>query len=182
MKEISFNFNELSVVNNFCFWFRCLSIVPEGSSYKSVNRNTGFQHNFICKRQLSKFNQELSTKSFHQCFRSLASASQNVGRSCSTSGFRPFSSHASKEKKSRKMLLYLTGVVFAMVGSTYAAVPLYRRFCQATGYGGTVQRREVRLSLLSMVFHFLNKLIGNFSSCTIFYIFTDCWRKDCTAW
>ncbi|KAJ0618637.1 putative cytochrome c oxidase assembly protein CtaG/Cox11 [Helianthus annuus] len=22
-----------------------------------------------------------------------------------------------------------------------AAVPLYRRFCQATGYGGTVQRR-----------------------------------------
>lgn len=25
---------------------------------------------------------------------------------------------------------------------SYAAVPLYRRFCQATGYGGTVQRRE----------------------------------------
>ncbi|KAF3948254.1 hypothetical protein CMV_025727, partial [Castanea mollissima] len=25
---------------------------------------------------------------------------------------------------------------------TYAAVPLYRRFCQATGYGGTTQRRE----------------------------------------
>ncbi|KAK3024448.1 hypothetical protein RJ639_042980 [Escallonia herrerae] len=29
-----------------------------------------------------------------------------------------------------------------MVGCSYAAVPLYRRFCQATGYGGTVQRRE----------------------------------------
>ncbi|MED6143274.1 Cytochrome c oxidase assembly protein cox11, mitochondrial, variant 2 [Stylosanthes scabra] len=40
------------------------------------------------------------------------------------------------------MLLYLTGLVFGMVGVTYAAVPLYRRFCQATGYGGTVQRRE----------------------------------------
>ncbi|EFN54189.1 hypothetical protein CHLNCDRAFT_31751 [Chlorella variabilis] len=25
-----------------------------------------------------------------------------------------------------------------MVGATYAAVPLYRMFCQATGYGGTV--------------------------------------------
>ncbi|KAK3409509.1 hypothetical protein EUGRSUZ_J01628 [Eucalyptus grandis] len=25
---------------------------------------------------------------------------------------------------------------------SYAAVPLYRRFCQATGYGGTIQRRE----------------------------------------
>lgn len=59
------------------------------------------------------------------------------------SGFRHFSSRASKEQKSRKMLFYLTGLVFAMVGSSYAAVPLYRRFCQATGYGGTVSRREV---------------------------------------
>lgn len=59
------------------------------------------------------------------------------------------SSHASQassqEQKSRKMLMYLTALVFAMVGGSYAAVPLYRRFCQATGYGGTVQRREVRL-------------------------------------
>ncbi|XVE59572.1 hypothetical protein DITRI_Ditri05aG0056800 [Diplodiscus trichospermus] len=53
-----------------------------------------------------------------------------------------YASHASKEQKSRKTLLYLTALVFAMVGSSYAAVPLYRRFCQATGYGGTVQRRE----------------------------------------
>ncbi|KAM3359133.1 Cytochrome c oxidase assembly protein COX11, mitochondrial [Capsicum chinense] len=46
------------------------------------------------------------------------------------------------EYKSRKMLYYLVGLVFAMVGASYAAVPLYRRFCQATGYGGTIQRRE----------------------------------------
>ncbi|CAN0881710.1 Cytochrome c oxidase assembly protein COX11, mitochondrial [Linum grandiflorum] len=39
--------------------------------------------------------------------------------------------------------MYLTGLVVVMVGCTYAAVPLYRTFCQATGYGGTVQRREV---------------------------------------
>ncbi|KAK1278507.1 hypothetical protein QJS04_geneDACA017209 [Acorus gramineus] len=49
---------------------------------------------------------------------------------------------ASRDRRSRKILAYLTAVVFAMVGCTYAAVPLYRRFCQATGYGGTVQRRE----------------------------------------
>uniref|UniRef100_A0A7N0UY25 Cytochrome c oxidase assembly protein n=1 Tax=Kalanchoe fedtschenkoi TaxID=63787 RepID=A0A7N0UY25_KALFE len=48
----------------------------------------------------------------------------------------------STERKSKKMLQYLTALVFAMVGLTYAAVPMYRRFCQATGYGGTVQRRE----------------------------------------
>ncbi|XP_050234939.1 cytochrome c oxidase assembly protein COX11, mitochondrial [Mercurialis annua] len=47
-----------------------------------------------------------------------------------------------REQKSRKTLIYLSGVAIAMVGCSYAAVPLYRRFCQATGYGGTVQRRE----------------------------------------
>lgn len=65
-------------------------------------------------------------------------------KSCSLPGFRrQYATHAATEKKSKKMLIYLTGLVFAMVGCSYAAVPLYRRFCQATGYGGTVQRREV---------------------------------------
>ncbi|XP_061337110.1 cytochrome c oxidase assembly protein COX11, mitochondrial [Gastrolobium bilobum] len=121
---------------------RCLSIVPEGSSYKFINCNTRFQHNITCKIRLSKLKQELSTKSFHQSYRSSAFTSRYVGRTCSMPGFRNFSSHASKEQKSQKMLLYLTGLAFAMVGCSYAAVPLYRRFCQATGYGGTVQRRE----------------------------------------
>lgn len=30
----------------------------------------------------------------------------------------------------------------AMIGMSYAAVPLYRIFCQVTGYGGTTQRVE----------------------------------------
>jgi cytochrome c oxidase assembly protein subunit 11 len=38
--------------------------------------------------------------------------------------------------------LALAGVVLAMVGLTAAAVPLYRLFCQVTGYGGTTQRAE----------------------------------------
>jgi cytochrome c oxidase assembly protein subunit 11 len=32
--------------------------------------------------------------------------------------------------------------VFGMVGVSYAAVPLYKIFCQVTGYGGTTQRVE----------------------------------------
>ncbi|KAJ6809571.1 putative cytochrome c oxidase assembly protein COX11, mitochondrial [Iris pallida] len=52
------------------------------------------------------------------------------------------SSAASRDRSSRKALIYLLGLAGAMVGASYAAVPLYRRFCQATGYGGTVQRRE----------------------------------------
>ena len=34
------------------------------------------------------------------------------------------------------------GVVAGMVGMAFASVPLYRIFCQATGYGGTPQRAE----------------------------------------
>ncbi len=34
------------------------------------------------------------------------------------------------------------GVVAAMVGLSYAAVPLYQLFCQVTGYGGTTKRAD----------------------------------------
>ena len=57
------------------------------------------------------------------------------------------------------MLYYLTAVVFGMVGLNYAAVPLYRTFCQATGYGGTVQRKEVYLYIYkSTISLFLSQL------------------------
>lgn len=32
------------------------------------------------------------------------------------------------------------GLAIAMIGAAYAAVPLYRLFCEVTGYGGTPQR------------------------------------------
>ena len=36
----------------------------------------------------------------------------------------------------------LTGVVAGMIGLSFASVPLYRLFCQVTGYGGTTQVAE----------------------------------------
>ena len=36
------------------------------------------------------------------------------------------------------------GVIVGMVGAAYASVPLYRAFCQVTGYGGTVRKAETR--------------------------------------
>lgn len=36
----------------------------------------------------------------------------------------------------------LAGLVAAMLGMSYAAVPLYRIFCQVTGFGGTTQKAE----------------------------------------
>jgi cytochrome c oxidase assembly protein subunit 11 len=42
------------------------------------------------------------------------------------------------------------GVVFcAMVGSAFAFVPLYRAFCQATGFAGTVRRAYVPPTTMS---------------------------------
>ena len=37
--------------------------------------------------------------------------------------------------------LVLSGGMFGMLGLSYAAVPLYRIFCETTGYGGTPQLR-----------------------------------------
>src|SRR3546814_17385427 len=45
-------------------------------------------------------------------------------------------------KANRLLGIALVGVVVAMVGAAYAAVPLYQLFCQVTGYGGTPQIAE----------------------------------------
>lgn len=147
----------------------------------------GFQQKFSCNIWLSSFRKEYSTKSLYHSYRSSALASQNGGSSNPLPGCRQFSSsHVSTEQKSRKMLFYLTALVFAMVGGSYAAVPLYRRFCQATGYGGTVQRREVWLSFSSKVLHVLSIMIVSFASfCLLnrrFSFLSVCWRKDCPTW
>lgn len=42
-------------------------------------------------------------------------------------------------QRSNEQALYLAALVLGMVGATYGAVPLYRLFCQATGFGGTVR-------------------------------------------
>lgn len=44
--------------------------------------------------------------------------------------------------KNRKVALVSALVVASMVGLAYASVPLYRLFCQVTGFGGTTQRAE----------------------------------------
>jgi cytochrome c oxidase assembly protein subunit 11 len=42
----------------------------------------------------------------------------------------------------RRTALALCSVGAGMFGAAYAAVPLYRLFCQVTGFGGTTQRAE----------------------------------------
>jgi len=47
-----------------------------------------------------------------------------------------------KRRRIRLTVLSLLGILAVMVGLDTAAVPLYRLFCQATGYNGTTQRAE----------------------------------------
>lgn len=49
------------------------------------------------------------------------------------------SSRRDPARGNRRLALVLTLVVGGMVGMAFAAVPLYRVFCQVTGYGGTTQ-------------------------------------------
>jgi cytochrome c oxidase assembly protein subunit 11 len=46
-------------------------------------------------------------------------------------------------RRNSRLALGLGLVVCGMVGMAFAAVPLYRVFCQVTGYGGTTQVAEV---------------------------------------
>ena len=45
-------------------------------------------------------------------------------------------------RKNRRLMAALLAVVAVMVGGAYAAVPLYRIFCQVTGFGGTTNIAE----------------------------------------
>lgn len=54
----------------------------------------------------------------------------------------PRKDEAKAPRRHGMLALSLAGLVAAMVGLSFAAVPLYRIFCQATGYNGTPQRAD----------------------------------------
>ncbi len=43
-------------------------------------------------------------------------------------------------RRNARLALICVGVVVAMVGAAFAAVPFYRAFCQATGFNGAIRR------------------------------------------
>ncbi len=47
-----------------------------------------------------------------------------------------------QRKGARRTALISAAVAFGMVGAAFAAVPLYKRFCEATGYDGTVRKAD----------------------------------------
>lgn len=53
-----------------------------------------------------------------------------------------YSNRIHNEKKTVSAI-YLMSVVMLILGLSYASVPLYQLFCQATGFGGTTQKEDV---------------------------------------
>ena len=49
---------------------------------------------------------------------------------------------APKGKGNLRVAVICASVVLGMIGMAYAAVPLYKIFCQVTGYAGTTQRAQ----------------------------------------
>ncbi len=45
-------------------------------------------------------------------------------------------------RRNRRLAVIACAMPIAMLGLAYASVPLYRMFCQATGFAGTTQRAE----------------------------------------
>ncbi|KAJ4974290.1 hypothetical protein NE237_007464 [Protea cynaroides] len=126
---------------------KSLRAVPfESSQARGVLQSAAFNERTVHRyHRLAAFNE----RTVHGYRRSLdsqfnvTSTSRNFEASSALIGFRRlYVTQTATERKSKKILISLTALVFAMVGATYAAVPLYRRFCQATGYGGTVHRSE----------------------------------------
>src|SRR5439155_22222266 len=52
-------------------------------------------------------------------------------------------------RRNLRLALVCVGVFFAMVGAAFASVPLYRAFCQATGFGGVTQEAKAAPGVVS---------------------------------
>jgi cytochrome c oxidase assembly protein Cox11 len=64
-----------------------------------------------------------------------SSSSGNKGSGSSSGG-----DNAERRAANRRTAKYVAMVVIGLVGATYLIVPLYRLFCQITGYAGTTKR------------------------------------------
>ncbi|KAF9425479.1 Cytochrome c oxidase assembly protein cox11, mitochondrial [Podila epigama] len=78
---------------------------------------------------------------------SSTSPSRASASSTSASSYRaPPPESARLKHKNTDMLLYTTSILIATLGLSYAAVPLYRMFCSATGLGGAPQVGETKFA------------------------------------
>lgn len=80
----------------------------------------------------------VSTVKFSQHVLSILKCSKcNISTNSSKTLHKKFNIGETKKINARSTLYYVTAAGVVVAGLSYAAVPLYRLFCQATSYGGT---------------------------------------------
>jgi cytochrome c oxidase assembly protein subunit 11 len=102
-------------------------------------------------------NRQSLNKNFHSSNRSLLSSSANQTKKSTTplsaeEAQRRAYEHYRKSSQSStanndrniKIASYMLAVAVGTLGAAYASVPLYKLFCQATGFGGTTQRVSLK--------------------------------------
>jgi len=87
--------------------------------------------------------QEVKNLAIDRTVQSRLSSESSSAQQRAYEHYRRSSSSSFKSKnheRNVRIASYATAVVVGALGATYASVPLYKAFCQATGFGGTTQR------------------------------------------
>lgn len=58
-----------------------------------------------------------------------------------------------RDRRNRRTLLAMAGVGLSMLALGFASVPLYRIFCEQTGFGGTTKRADANVAVREAVGH-----------------------------
>lgn len=138
INQSSFKFCFVQPVRTFILkkkWISKCFLHQTEASIKFENKNSSnlfkscsaFYQSVNCSRKFSSHCNVLKLNKSYYRLR-LFSLSHKVLRSSN------YQSHANQNVTS--LVLYFSSMVIVMIGLSYAAVPLYRLFCQATGLGG----------------------------------------------
>jgi cytochrome c oxidase assembly protein subunit 11 len=119
------------------------SSILEMGLMRMGNINT-FRHN---GRKCYSFHHGIPRRNFSNRLESVSSAKKGSSYSSEDAQRRAYEhyrkasrSSSTANERNMKIASYALAIVIGAVGATYAAVPLYKAFCQATGFGGTTQR------------------------------------------
>lgn len=111
-------------------------------SSSNVNNNIEAAEKIISLTESQKA--ALAQRRAYEYYRQKHGIPSNKHNQQSTSSSSSSSSSESINERNIKIAWYAAATVVGALGATYAAVPLYKIFCQTTGFGGTTQR--VKLS------------------------------------
>ncbi|PXF46573.1 Cytochrome c oxidase assembly protein COX11, mitochondrial [Gracilariopsis chorda] len=105
---------------------------------KQIASFPGYAARFVAQR----VSVEVSQKTALRGWKSQRSYSSSRVNDAFRGARRSPEREAKIRERNRNLAAWAAALAFATVGLSYASVPLYRMFCQVTGFGGTVRTNE----------------------------------------